>query len=54
MTYTYICPIRLARQGAPASGKLVNQEYRGCLTCRRLDVVFAYRVATEMIQWTIH
>ena len=45
MTYTtYICPVCLARQGAPAGGKLVSQEIGGCMACRRLEVVFVYRV----------
>jgi hypothetical protein len=44
MNYTYICPTCLARQGAPAGGKLVSQEIGGCMACRRLEVVFVYRV----------
>lgn len=44
MTYTYICSACLARQGAPAGGKLVSQEIGGCLACRKLEVVFVYRV----------
>lgn len=42
MSYTLICPRCLARQGAPVGGKLVSQEIGGCLTCRRLEVVFVY------------
>lgn len=44
MTDIYICPTCLARQGAPAGGKLVSQEIGGCLTCRKLEVVFVYRI----------
>jgi hypothetical protein len=32
MSYTYICPTCLARQGAPMGGKLVSQEIGGYLT----------------------
>lgn len=44
MSYTFICPRCLTRQGAPVGGKLVSQEIGGCMTCRRLEVVFVFRV----------
>lgn len=44
MSYTLICPRCLARQGAPVGGKLVSQEIGGCMACRRLEVVWVYRV----------
>lgn len=47
MSYTDICPTCLARQGAPAGGKLISQEIGGCMACRQLEVVFVYRVGEE-------
>jgi hypothetical protein len=44
MTYTYICPTCLARQGTPVGGKLVSQEIGGCMACLKLEAVYVYWV----------